>query len=640
MGKPFKNELKSLRATYRWARELNRAHLEALFDPSETALYVIGSGGSLSAARLAADLYETVVGAPATAVTPLGMIQAAGALRTFDALILSAGGRNRDILAACQRVIEAEPRRLAVVCARRDSPLAAMARQYEGSSVLEFNLRAGKDGFLATNSLLATAVLLTRAIGGHSLDAELPKTFDDLIPDISRLLADATRRRFFDRQTVLVLHSRDGAPCAVDLESKLTEAALARVQTSDLRNFAHGRHHWLAKRAEESAVLAIESAENQVLMRRTLALLPSSVPVLRLTTPFSGPVGTLSGLAAAFFVVQKYGEVRAIDPGRPGVPPFGRRLYNLNAFPSRVRKTQKDIERVAVRRKILAIGSSPTDATVQGLCTNAFHAQVQHLREGLFRALVLDYDGTICDREHRFGAAPKHISSRLVRLLETGLMLGVATGRGQSVRSALTAHIPRRLWKQVTIGYYNCGEVGLLADDGCPKPSSSAGPALAGAAAALAEDRTVRELCDVSLRTCQITVTAKRPGLSLQGLWRVIYECFQRLSIDGVAVLASGHSLDIIEAGASKLDLLRHLVGTPSGREVLCIGDRGRWPGNDWQLLNHQFSLSVDEVSSALDRGWNLAPPGVRGSDALRYYIDRLCPKGSGYSLNLMDRAQ
>ena len=184
-------------------------------------MYVVGSGGSLSAARLAADLYQTTVGAAASAVTPLGMIHASGTLRTFDALILSASGRNRDILAACQHVIKAEPRRLAVVCARRDSPLAALARQYEGSSVLEFNLRAGKDGFLATNSLLATAVLLVRAIGGQSIDTELPKTFEELVPDVARVLTDATRRRFFDRETVLVLHSHDGAPLRCRLGVKV-----------------------------------------------------------------------------------------------------------------------------------------------------------------------------------------------------------------------------------------------------------------------------------------------------------------------------------------------------------------------------------------------------------------------------------
>ena len=44
---------------------------------------------------------------------------------------------------------------------------------------------------------------------------------------------------------------------AIDLESKLTEAALMPVQVADFRNFAHGRHHWLAKRGGETAVLAL-----------------------------------------------------------------------------------------------------------------------------------------------------------------------------------------------------------------------------------------------------------------------------------------------------------------------------------------------------------------------------------------------
>ena len=82
---------------------------------------------------------------------------------------------------------------------------------------------------------------------------------------------------------------------------------------------------------------------------------------------------------------------------------------------------------------------------------------------------------------------------------------------------------------------------------------------------------------------------------------------FVIISIEGVLTL--GHSLDIAPVGISKLELIRHLPEMLTPREVLCIGDRGRWPGTDWQLLNREFSLSVDEVSSALDRGWNLPRP-------------------------------
>ena len=61
----------------------------------------------------------------------------------------------------------------------------------------------------------------------------------------------------------------------------------------------------------------------------------------------------------------------------------------------------------------------------------------------------------------------------------------------------------------------------------------------------------------------------------------------------------------------------------PSGN-FMCIGDRPCWPGNDAELLTHEFSLSVDEVDGSLDSAWNLAPAGVLGSAALRYYLGKI----------------
>jgi hypothetical protein len=46
---------------------------------------------------------------------------------------------------------------------------------------------------------------------------------------------------------------------------------------------------------------------------------------------------------------------------------------------------------------------------------------------------------------------------------------------------------------------------------------------------------------------------------------------------------------------------------------ILTIGDRGRWPGNDFELLREPFALSVDEISVDPDTCWNLALPGQRG---------------------------
>lgn len=73
---------------------------------------------------------------------------------------------------------------------------------------------------------------------------------------------------------------------------------------------------------------------------------------------------------------------------------------------------------------------------------------------------------------------------------------------------------------------------------------------------------------------------------------------------------------------------------SPDSR-ILCIGDKGRWPGNDFDLLSEPFSLSVDEVSSDPVTCWNLAPAGYRGIQATLYYLDHMRITAKGLLLNL-----
>ena len=57
------------------------------------------------------------------------------------------------------------------------------------------------------------------------------------------------------------------------------------------------------------------------------------------------------------------------------------------------------------------------------------------------------------------------------------------------------------------------------------------------------------------------------------------------------------------------------------GACVLSVGDKGQWPGNDYELLNTPYSLSVDEVSADPDTCWNIAPAGHRGTQAVLDYL-------------------
>jgi hypothetical protein len=47
------------------------------------------------------------------------------------------------------------------------------------------------------------------------------------------------------------------------------------------------------------------------------------------------------------------------------------------------------------------------------------------------------------------------LQKSLVDLLEGGFALGIATGRGKSVREALWAALPKRLWPLVAVAFYN-----------------------------------------------------------------------------------------------------------------------------------------------------------------------------------------
>jgi hypothetical protein len=68
---------------------------------------------------------------------------------------------------------------------------------------------------------------------------------------------------------------------------------------------------------------------------------------------------------------------------------------------------------------------------------------------------------------------------------------------------------------------------------------------------------------------------------------------------------------------------------------VLCVGDRGQWPGNDFSLLTSPYALSVDEVSQDPTTCWNLAPPGHRGVRAALGYLAGLKKGKGGLRLSL-----
>jgi hypothetical protein len=492
------------------------------------------------------------------------------------------------------------------------------------------------------NSLLAFAVLLARSYAAAvgSSDAVLPRSFDELIGDQSwsdPAEIDARCSELWRRETLIVLHGPSTLPAAIDVESKLTEAALGSVQLADYRHFAHGRHHWVAKRRSGSAVLALISEDDRRVAESTLALLPSDVPVVRLDVPHSGWLAGISAMARGFFLSASAGRSRDIDPGDPGVPSFGRDIYHLNVY-----RTQSEEgplpsdERLAIERKARVKIADLSRMARLDEWREAYRTACSAVYETVFCGLAVDYDGTLCHESERFDPLPEVMAKEFSRLLRGQIFIGIATGRGKSVRRSLQKSLPKTLWDRIVIGYYNGAELGMLSDDTCPDDSDVAGPELKDVVDRLDRDPLIRRLAKITVRRKQITLEPAE-GFFPGPLWDYVHSLLIGLKGNEAIALRSGHSVDIVPPQSSKLavvEKVRRLAGAGSG-QVLRIGDRGRWPGNDYALLDHAHALSADEVSPDPCGGWNIAPAGYRGVQATLSYLGRLKVTRAGLRLGL-----
>ena len=632
MARPYAGEMAKLSETFDRAATADIDPLcQAVCTSGLSPLRAIGSGGSLTGAHVLAGLHQRYTGHLAAVATPLEAID-----EPLDASVatwlLSAGGGNADILAAAKTLILREPRQIGVLCGRKSSPLAELCRQHPFVDLLLYPSLAGKDGFLATNSLLGFAALLTRA---YATEFGSKADWQDVVACLKPLLSGtvasleawkAATVPLWTRSTTLVLHGPSTRIGAIDLESKFTEAAIGQLQIADYRNFAHGRHHWLAKRSETSAVLAFVTDADHTLAQRTLALIPADVPQARILFDGGPSAVALASLLAAMRITEWAGRSRGIDPGRPGVPEFGRKLYNLRlTHPRRVaglpHVTQR--EAVAITRKAgVTLGRLATLGELDRW-RDMLAAFLIRLRDARFAGIVLDYDGTVVDTRRRFEPAEPKMVSELVRLAEAGAHIGVATGRGKSVRCHLQKHLPRALWPLVLIGYYNGAEVASLDDDNAPDGSKNVRATLRPLADALRRQPDLSKCTRQEDRPFQITLETTRV-IPTKRIWDLTRQVVRATGVHDVAVMCSSHSVDVVAAGVSKLNVVRRLRETFGDEPILAIGDRGRWPGNDHELLREPFALGVDEISVDPVTCWHLGEPGQRGPTVTHEYLSAL----------------
>lgn len=624
----YQSELAKLPETYAEAMREDVARLKsAVAGTSESSVIGVGSGGSFTVASLLCNLHEAYTGRVSRPSTPLEIICNPTLASSSPVFLISAEGKNPDISEALDRARRHSARPIHVLTNRSDSPLMAAASKLSDVSTHVFEL-CDKDGYLATNSLLLDAVLVARTYGelDGTKDA-LPAAMADLLIDgkpITQWLASAGDfvEAAAQRGAVIVTYSPLLRPIAADLESKLSEGALMHCQLADLRSFAHGRHLWLAERPNDIVVLALIDSSLSSLWDKMRRLFPSDIPTFSMPLQGALPRDLIAGLIGQMHLVDAFAQRMAKDPGQPDVPQFGRDIYYL-ALPELMPVPEARVPS-AEQSKYDVLGArwpSPRKRSDMSRARNAF---VNDITKQMFRAVVFDYDGTLTASQRRTGPPAPAVVHHIQRLVEAGVFVGIASGRGDSIQQELTKVLSEEVLSRLFLGLYNGGWIG----------SALAPPAIPNTTVEFLSHVTriawrLKSL-GVPIERIKTThpyqVSIRFPdGLPTEQMWFVVADALRQAGLTTSSLFRSKHSVDVLAPRVGKSGLIAHIIqhSKVDPHQVVTVGDQGAWPGNDVSLLEHRFSLSVDMPSRRMDRGWKLAPGQKRDVDATLWYLDR-----------------
>jgi len=235
----------------------------------------------------------------------------------------------------------------------------------------------------------------------------------------------------------------------------------------------------------------------------------------------------------------------------------------------------------------------------------------------------------VCWTQRRFELPGIGVRERLTALLDGGVVLGFASGRGRSLHADLRQWIPRTQWERVVLGLYNGGVV-LRLDNELPdlrKPNEWSGRVVAALA-----DAPYAHALKVEERGAQVSVTAAAVAHDEQ-LGALLAD---RLASTGVeaSIAASGHAVDIVPPTSTKVAIL-DAVEQRAGALALAIGDQGQLGGNDHALLAHGLAtVSVDRCSPDPGSCWFIGTGEHVGPALLERHLRALRLSEGGLALS------
>ncbi len=591
----------------------------------------IGSGGSTVSSEYFARCRETLSCGPTSVETPMQFVLGVVDISKSDVWLFSAGSNNPDIIAAVRAAVTRRARSLHIVT-RSPSGQAVQDVEDAGGTTHVVPVADEKDGYLATHSLIATIAALYRAADHACGDAVGRQRFDELTEQIRFALSPEFRSAALQAfeildpsNTLILVADPQLRPISVLLETSIWEAGICPVQSTDFRNFAHGRHSWIHHRGRRSLILSLTSQITAEIWAALDGALPSEQVRVVFTFGDGGRFDNAVGIVKGLAMIEAMGAAVRIDPGKPGIGEFGPAMYENDALKQLALNLTP-----AIRQKRRAV-LRRDDSAWSGISLWAVQdAHLKKLEDASFGAIVLDYDGTVVDTKDRYDPPSAEMVQELERLHQIGLRISIATGRGGSAGKALRDALDPKLHSGITMGYYNGAYVRRLdidIDDEENRPPRDA--AIDEAITWLESRRDLFQKFPKLKPGVQITIQAA----DLFHPKRFVHDVQSCMPIAGgrLKILRSGHSFDIVAASATKLHVVRAMIdelGEDSA--VLCMGDSGARHGNDYAILSTPFSISVGEVCGMLEGCWSLFGEHITGPSALLKVLQALVPSASG----------
>lgn len=583
--------------------------------------HFVGSGGSQIVCAFAARCRNSLGGATNIVSSPLDFVLDDTPLVDSDVWLFSAGAANADIIAARQACAARGARGVHLLTISRGTALA----RTDLTSVHVGEVVDPKDGFLATHSLASLVTLWLGASDFAAMDAmSARRTIELFIARSTALLGAQVREAlarefatFGDFSTLIVLSDPRLRAAGVLLDTSLWEAGLCAVQHTDIRNFAHGRHVWLHKHGQKTALVLLSSADTSAMCANMLDGVPPGMPWLMRDHGVGGRHEQACAIIEAGTMVEAIGTAKGIDPGKPGVADFGRALYANDGLAVLARMRSGPVR--AKRQAAARAGSD--DQGVDYVA--AEEAYLKRVSSTAFTGIVFDYDGTLVSTEGRFDHPAPAIVKELSRLLDEGVSLAIATGRGGSAGEDLREVLEPRHHDSVLMGYYNGGYLKPLAVDIREAPPPRA-PEIEAVL------RWIDERRDAFLK---YAVKDSRVQLSLAVADILDADDFRAAvssEFPDLYVTRSEHALDICLSSSCKTKVVAAIQASRPDGAILCIGDCGNVEGNDHKLLGAGIGVSVGAVCSRPDTGWQLLGPRIQGPSATVRILGALKRVGPG----------